>query len=227
MTVKKLRRRVFNFKKFLCFLLFLNIIIFSCYYLSKKPIKNIIIIGNNYISDQNIIETAGIENYPSFITTLSSKMKKRINKIPLIKNVNIKKSWGYVVTIEIEEYKVFFNIRSSNEFVLEDGQKLNDIKHNIEVPILINYVPDDKMEKLVKKFNNVDYGTILKISEIEYTPTDYDKERFLLYMTDGNEVYITLNKINEFSNYTKIKSQLGTKKGILYLDSGNYFEIKE
>ena len=46
-------------------------------------------------------------------------------------------------------------------------------------------------------------------------------------MKDGNEVYITLNKINELNNYTKIKRQLGDKKGILYLDSGNYFEIKE
>lgn len=46
-------------------------------------------------------------------------------------------------------------------------------------------------------------------------------------MNDGNEVYITLTKIKELNNYTKIKKQLGNKKGILYLDSGNYFEVKE
>lgn len=46
-------------------------------------------------------------------------------------------------------------------------------------------------------------------------------------MNDDNVVYITLNKIKEFNDYNKIKDQLGSHKGVLYLDSGNYFEIKE
>ena len=46
-------------------------------------------------------------------------------------------------------------------------------------------------------------------------------------MIDENTVYITLNKIDEFKKYIEIKKQLEGKKGILYLDSGNYFEIKE
>lgn len=227
MTVKKVRRRIFNFKKFFCFLLFLCVLIVSGYYLSKEPIKNIVVLGNTYISDEEIIETAKIDNYPSFVTTLSSSIKNRLKKNPIIKDVNVKKSLGYVLTIEVEEYKVFFNIRSSNEYMLDNGDKLSELSYNIDVPILINYVPDERLEKLTKKFNNVDYDTIMKISEIEYTPTDYDQERFLFYMRDGNEVYVTLNKIKEFGNYSKIKSQLGKKKGILYLDSGNYFEIKE
>lgn len=227
MTVKKVRRRIFNFKKFFCFLLFLCVLIVSGYYLSKEPIKNIVVLGNTYISDEEIIETAKIDNYPSFVTTLSSSIKNRLKKNPIIKDVNVKKSLGYVLTIEIEEYKVFFNIRSSNEYMLDNGDKLSVLSYNIDVPILINYVPDERLEKLTKKFNNVNYDTIMKISEIEYTPTDYDQERFLFYMRDGNEVYVTLNKIKEFGNYSKIKSQLGKKKGILYLDSGNYFEIKE
>ena len=46
-------------------------------------------------------------------------------------------------------------------------------------------------------------------------------------MNDENTVYITLTKAKNLNNYNKIKEQLGTNKGILYLDSGNYFEIKE
>ena len=80
---------------------------------------------------------------------------------------------------------------------------------------------------MISKFALIDKGVIDKISEIEYTSTSYDSERFLLYMNDGNQVYITLNKIKEFNNYFKIKKELGKHKGILYLDSGNYFEIKE
>ena len=75
--------------------------------------------------------------------------------------------------------------------------------------------------------SEVDYEVLTKISEIEYSPTTYDEERFILYMNDENTVYITLNKIDEFKKYIDIKKQLEGKKGILYLDSGNYFEIKE
>jgi hypothetical protein len=46
-------------------------------------------------------------------------------------------------------------------------------------------------------------------------------------MNDGNYVYITLTKIKSINEYIKILSTLENKKGILYLDSGNYFEIFE
>lgn len=85
MTVKKVRRRIFNFKKFFCFLLFLCVLIVSGYYLSKEPIKNIVVLGNTYISDEEIIETAKIDNYPSFVTTLSSSIKNRLKKILLLR----------------------------------------------------------------------------------------------------------------------------------------------
>lgn len=64
----------------------------------------------------------------------------------------------------------------------------------------------------------------IMISEIEYVPNDIDKERFIITMNDGNHVYITLYKITSINEYIKIVSTLDNKKGILYLDSGNYFE---
>ena len=103
-----------------------------------------------------------------------------------------------------------------------------DIERNLYgIPTLINYVPEEIEEKLIKKLATVDYDVLDKISEIEYSPTSYDDERFILYMNDENLVYITLSKIDEFKKYISIKTQLEGKKGILYLDSGNYFEIKE
>ena len=65
------------------------------------------------------------------------------------------------------------------------------------------------------------------ISEIEYSKTTYDDKRFLLYMNDGNMVYITVSKAELLNKYVEIIKKVDNKKGILYLDSGNYFEIKE
>ena len=64
-----------------------------------------------------------------------------------------------------------------------------------------------------------------RISEIKYDPNDVDTERFLFMMDDGNYVYITLSKIENINNYINIIKNFNSKKGILYLDSGEYFKI--
>ena len=46
-------------------------------------------------------------------------------------------------------------------------------------------------------------------------------------MNDGNMVYVTTTKLKSLNKYVDIVKKLENKKGILYLDSGNYFEIKE
>jgi cell division septal protein FtsQ len=95
------------------------------------------------------------------------------------------------------------------------------------VPTLINYVTSDVEKDFVKKLNRIDDNIIKLVSEIEYTPNDFDQKRFLLYMNDGNLVYVTVTKLELLNKYVDIVKQLNNKNGILYLDSGNYFEIKE
>ena len=46
-------------------------------------------------------------------------------------------------------------------------------------------------------------------------------------MNDGNYVYITINKLPNINNYVNIIKEFNGKKGILYLDSGEYFKIME
>ena len=46
-------------------------------------------------------------------------------------------------------------------------------------------------------------------------------------MTDGNYCYITLNKTKEINNYLNYIKEFDNKKGILYLNSGEYFKIIE
>ena len=46
-------------------------------------------------------------------------------------------------------------------------------------------------------------------------------------MNDGNYIYITLEKMDKINKYLDIIKSFNNKKGILYLDSGEYFEVKE
>ena len=92
---------------------------------------------------------------------------------------------------------------------------------------MINYIPDTKTEKFQKKIKEINIDILSRISDIEYSPNEVDKNRLLLTMNDGNYVYITINKLPNMNNYVNIVKEFGGKKGILYLDSGEYFKIME
>lgn len=224
--MKKRVKRRFNPLKFLSFIAFIIICYFLTMYLLDIKTKNIVVLNNNYYSDEKIIETAGIENYPKFILLNTNKIKKKLLKLDLIENATIKKKWNFVLELTIKEKKILYLVRSENKYKLSDN-KLYDIDDVLSVPTLINYVPESNEKKFVEAFKNIDNNIISMISEIEYSKTSYDSDRFLLYMNDGNMVYVTTNKLKSLNKYVDIVKKLENKKGILYLDSGNYFEIKE
>ena len=198
----------------------------SVYLLSLIPIKNIYISGNNYLKDQEIIELAKIENYPSFLKTRTKDMKKNIKKSPYVKSVTIKKKILGIVEIQIEEYNILFRKEENNKIVLEDKEELID-NEKYQVQILFNYIPDTKYDSFIKGMNQVTPSIKNQISEIRYYPNTQDEDRFLLYMNDGNYVYLTLTKFKQINYYEDVLEKLDGKKGILYLDSGNHFKIME
>ena len=72
---------------------------------------------------------------------------------------------------------------------------------------------------------NVEKDILKRISEIEYKPNEVDTKRFYLLMNDGNIVYLTLDDFLKINNYIETLKTLNGSKGILYWDSGNYFEL--
>ena len=203
-------------------LLLLYMIGFYTYKVVVSPINNIFVVGNKYLTDQEIIDIAGIRNYPSFILTTKYNIKKKLLKNDLIDEVKIKKSFGRILTIELKESDPLFIYNNNNKVILSNSKQIEN--KNYKLPTITNYVEEDILNKLIEKYQNVDDEIKIMISEIEYVPNDIDKERFIITMNDGNYVYITLYKITSINEYIKIVSTLNNKKGILYLDSGNYFE---
>ena len=210
----------FSFVKLLLVLLIMYVIGYFGYRVAISRITNIYIKNNNILTDQEVIDASGLRNYPSFILTTNYSIKNKLLKNNLIKKVKVKKGlWGKVY-IDIEEYKPLFIYEDK---VILDNK--NEVDLDISLPILVNKVDDDILDKLISKYESVNDEIKLMISEIRYDPNDIDKERFLFTMSDGNYVYITLYKLSSIDEYLKITSTLKDKKGILYLDSGNYFEV--
>jgi len=220
---KEVKKPKFRFKKFLLFILVLYIIGFGIYQFLLTPVKNIFISGNKYLTDQEIIDISKLSNYPSFFLTFKSSIKNKLMKNSYIKSATITKKIIGKVYIEVEENKPLFYYKYDKETILSDGRKVS--LNKFSSPVLINKISDELLLDLIKNMNKINNDVLLLISEIKYMPNDIDKERFLFIMNDGNYVYITLTKIKSINGYINILTTLENKKGILYLDSGNYFEI--
>ena len=224
--MKRRQKKKINLKKILLFFLLLIVIYLIVVLFLNVKTKNIIILNNEYYTDEKIIETAGIENYPKFILLNKKSIKDKLKKLDLIEDVKISKKWGFILKIDVKEKKVLYYVRSKEEYMTSDKNtyKLDNL---LGYPTLINYVPEDIEKSFVRELSKIDTNIIKMISEIEYSKTDFDDKRFLLYMNDGKEVYITVSRVNLLNKYIEIIQKLGKKDGILYLDSGNYFEIKK
>lgn len=203
-------------------LLFLLVIVMLIAFAFSRKITNIYVSNNNYYSDQKIIELAKISNYPSILNNQPFIIKKRLEKDKLILSAKVSLKHFSKIYIEVEENSPLFYNSSSLKTVLQDG---SEVEEYYDSATLINYVPDTIYPNFVKSLKKVNREVLNRISEIKYDPNDVDSERFLFMMDDGNYVYITLNKIENINNYIDIIKNFNSKKGILYLDSGEYFKI--
>lgn len=220
---KKTKRKV-RYDRILVFLGIVLIIILSLIFLFNLKITNIYIKNNNYLKDQEIIEEALLSNYPVSIFNSSSKIEERLTKNTFIKSAKVYKKWLTSVYIEIEENRPLFYYDYDGKTVLLDGTSI-DSKY--PVPTVLNYITDTYYEAFIEKMGSLDEDILNRISEIEFKPNNVDDNRFLLTMSDGNYVYVNIATFDKLNKYLSILEGLPDKKGILYLDYGNNFEIIE
>ena len=194
------------------------------YYRSLK-VKVIYVTGNNILSESEILDKTNLLTYPNLYQVSENDISDKLKENELINNVRVKKTLSGKVVIEISENKILYQ-NKNGKYMLSNKKEISLEETIIGVPTLINDCSDVE-DKFIEKLLLVDNDILKHISEIEYKPTDLDKERFMFYMSDTNYVYITLNKINLINSYNEIYPTLEGKKGILYLDSGNHFEIKD
>ena len=93
MAKKLVKKKKLKVVKLLVLLLILSAIVFFVYLYLKSSVKNIIIKGNTYLNDEEVLEIAGLTNYPSYILTFTGKIQKKLEKNKYIDSVEVNREF--------------------------------------------------------------------------------------------------------------------------------------
>ena len=220
---KKQKRKI-RYDRIIIFLIIIVLIIGCFTYLFNLKISNIYILNNSFLNDQQIIEIAEKNDYPSTLQNMSFQIEKRLESNIYIKDAKVTKKGLSRVYIEVEENRPLFYYEYNKKTILLDGQETND---KFIVPAVVNYITDSYYNAFIEQMSKLDVAILNRISEIQFSPNDVDDNRFLLTMNDGNYVYVNIDTFDKMNKYISILENLPNKNGILYLDYGNNFEIIE
>ncbi|MBQ2946807.1 MAG: FtsQ-type POTRA domain-containing protein [Bacilli bacterium] len=223
MGKSKNRKRKLNKKRLFIVLILFFLLSFIIVKVFNSNIKNIYVKGNELLTDQEIIDIAGIEDYPTSINNLSVTLESRLEKNQYILEADVTKSnLTSKITIEVKENYPMFYYQTENKTILYNNDKVTE---KFTTPTVINQIPNTVYDKFLKAMKKVKKNILYRMSEIEYSPNEVDEERFFILMNDGNYVYLTLDKFLAINKYIDMVKSFDNKKGILYLDSGEYFDI--
>lgn len=221
---KKKKRKKLRLKGLITVLLIIYIIGMGIYYIFVMPVKNISVFGNDLVTEKEILNKIDLKENTPIIKLHTSSLKKKIESIDLVHTATIKKNIFGKLTIEIEENKILYYDILNSKYALSDENKISS-EDFIGIPTLVNYVPSKIEKKLIQGLAKVDDNIITMISEIEYSPDNYngtviDEERFILRMNDGNTVYVNMVNIEKLNKYQDIYASIAGG-GTLYLDSNS------
>jgi cell division septal protein FtsQ len=219
---KPKKKRRLKIKNILILFLVIGVAYLVSLGLNYIKITNIYISGNTLVSDEEILDQSGLINYPSIFTP-DSNFKNKLLKNELISSVNIQRKGLSIYLTITENYPLYYYTTDSDTVLLNGKTTTN----NYNAPTVINYIPDTIYPNFLKAMQKVNYPIIERISEIKYDPDNVDDSRFLLTMDDGNYVYLTITKWDNINEYINIIKKFTNKRGILYLNAGNSFEVKE
>ena len=153
---KKRTKRKLKKKPIIIFLVVLVLIIISVLCIINTHITNIYIMNNYYLSDEEIIDIAGLKDYPTIIDANILSIKTKLEKNIHIRKVNVyKKGFFNQVYIDVKENYPLF--------IYHDKTYLYDLKTTDEtyiVPIITNDIPEDIYDKFVSAMRTVDLNIL-------------------------------------------------------------------
>jgi cell division protein FtsQ len=205
-------------------LIFLLVVSSLVYYFSDlSNINEVLINGNYYLSEQEVLELSNIDiESDKFLLQSDNNLKKELLKSIYIEDANIKHLKNNVILIEIKEKKLAGYVFSDNlkiYFTTGESIELSDEKYS-----LISYCPElndfenNAVIELAIKMDLLSQETIDAMSEIYPYITSYDSNMIELLMSNGKYIFLSPNSISVLDNYFELSKVLIDSDECLYID---------
>lgn len=224
---KKANRRLIFY--LLIFFFLISIIVYLQSSLSH--VKTINVQGNVHSTDEEIIKLSEITTKSNIWMVNFEAVEKAIKTNSIVNEVEVNRILPWTISIELTEHNVVGYVKEERKYypVLANGVSLKQREqdtYNGNSPMLIGFTEDEYLRRMAEELNKLPKNITNLISEIHWEPTDNNKNKIHLFMTDGYMVDGTIRNFSEkMEVYPSIVSQLEPGvDGIIHIGVGVYFE---
>lgn len=209
---KKRRRIVMIF----CIFLAIGAFFISDY----SKIQSIEIRGNKLVSKEMILQSLAIVEHKSFTLLIKeSKVKEKVEDIPMISSAKVKKDlFGNIEIVVSETDPLGYSLINNVLYIIDEKGRV-DVYDNqnmgyVQRSVSISNMQEGMLKEFAKEFAKIPSQVRNQISDITYAPLSQDETRVQFYMDDGK---ILIVRIEDMANQLS-----GNKYSTLLQQNPNY-----
>lgn len=229
--LKENRRKKANRTLLIYLTLFFLLIAIIIYLQSPfSNVKQMNVLGNDVIADEQIIEYSNVTVDTNMWRINVKDIEKKIAEHPLVKEVNVARKFPQTLQFTIVENNIIGYVKEKNELhpIVSDGVVVSntDISLPRGAPLFENFTEEQYLQRFAEELNDLPVHILNLISEVHWKPTEKNKYKIELYMNDGFIVHATIRDFaSKMNAYPSIIAQLDSEeKGIIHMDVGVYVE---
>jgi cell division septal protein FtsQ len=190
-----------------------------------SKVNEVIVEGNYYVSDQEVINELDFELGTSFYKFLASNLEKKVPADSFVESINVTKHWfNQSMTIEVTEKKVIgYRLTDKIEMIAIDGSIKGLLEGQFEflrdLPRFSGFNDSAALEALVDGISRTDSVLYSNISEIVRSPKTYDENYIKAMMADGVQLHSSIYSLESLDavTFTEIYNRLNEdQKCIVY-----------
>ena len=205
------------------------LILLSLYFITPLgSLKNIVVTGNERVTQDEIIKATQIDSRDYTLTTFLNRNQyannlKKANA--WIEKAEISYQFPITFKIQVTEYKILaYEASTGNIYpVISNGTVINQPVKKEALPenyMRLNLSDKAKVKKLVQELSDVSDSIKNEIQTVDLTPSKATKDLLTLTMRDENKIIVPLSDIHKKLPYYSRVHPLLTEPSIVDMEAG-------
>lgn len=205
------------------------LILLSLYFITPLgSLKNIVVTGNERVSQDEIIKATQIDSRDYTLTTFLNRNQyannlKKANS--WIEKAEISYQFPITFKIQVTEYKILaYEASTGNIYpVISNGTVINQPVKKEALPenyMRLNLSDKAKVKKLVQELSDVPDSIKNEIQTVDLTPSKATKDLLTLTMKDEHKIIVPLSDIHKKLPYYSRVHPLLTEPSIVDMEAG-------